>query len=111
MKRKKTRLDKLRIDLTTLKIERSEISIESYDTEAVKNFTENFLTNFDSLWIESDLYIKQALQSTIFPKGITCQNKEIRTTQLSESFQFIQSISDQKFSLVTPQGIEPWLAE
>lgn len=59
---------------------------------ASRSFAEIFLTNLDKFWIELDLAQRQVLQSQIFPNGIVCQNKIIRTTDLSQSFQLIEAL-------------------
>ena len=102
----KKRAEDVRRDLTVLKMERSDVRIEQYNTEAVRNFTENFFNNLKNLWLELDLPQKQALQSQIFPKGVVCQNKEIRTTELSPSFELINALKDENFDLVTPLEFE-----
>ena len=98
----KKRADKLRSEITVLKMERSDIRIDQYDTEAVKNFTETFLTNLDNFWVELDLSQKQALQSQIFPTGVVCQDKNIRTANLSRSFELIEALKNQNSDYVSP---------
>lgn len=92
-------------------IEKSDITIEQYNTEIVRNFTEQFLLNLDKLWNRLDLPKKQALHNKIFPNGLICENHEIRTNGLSESFQYIETLNNLNSSLVTPRGIEPRLVE
>ena len=103
----KNRADKIRNEIAVLRVERSDTKIDQYDTEVIKNFTETFLTNLDKFWIELDLVQKQALQSQIFPNGVVCQNKIIRTTSLSQSFELIEALTNQNSDFVTPVGIEP----
>ena len=101
------RADKIRNEIAVLRVERSDVKIDQYDTEAVKNFTETFLINLDKFWYELDLAQKQALQSQIFPNGVVCQNKIIRTTDLSRSFELIEALKNQNSDYVTPVGVEP----
>lgn len=101
------RADKIRNEIAVLRVEKSDIKIDQYDTEAVKSFAETFLTNLDRFWIELDLTQKQALQSEIFPDGVVCQNKNIRTTNLAGSFELINALKDKNFDLVSRQGFEP----
>ena len=102
----KDRADKIRNEIAVLRVERSDVKIDQYDTEAVKNFTETFLINLDKFWYELDLVQKQALQSQIFPNGVVCQNKIIRTTDLSRSFELIEALKNQNSDYVTPRRIE-----
>jgi hypothetical protein len=85
------------------------MKFDQYDTEAVKGFTESFLTNLDKFWLALDLPQKQALQSQIFPNGVVCQDKKIRTTNLSRSFELIQALKNQNSDYVTLPGFEPGL--
>lgn len=101
------RADNIRNEIAVLRVERSDTKIDQYDTEAIRNFSETFLTNLDKLWIELDLTQKQALQSQIFPNGVVCQNKIIRTTNLAQSFELIEALNNQNSNYVTPVGVEP----
>ncbi len=106
----KEEADNIRKEIAVLEIEKSEIRFQQYDTEIVKEFTEHFLLNLDLLWEKLDLPKKQALQTKIFPNGISCtKNKEIRTNDLSPSFQLIEALRAEKGENVTPCGIEPQL--
>lgn len=105
------RIEKARTEIAVLKIERGDLKIEKYDSEMTRNFTEAFLKNLDQFWIKLSLTKKQLLQNRIFPMGIECQKKQIRTSTLSPSFEYIQQLKQQNIPLVTPQGIGPWLAE
>lgn len=96
----KTQAEKVRQDIAVLRVERSDIRIEQYDTEAVKGFTESFLTNLDRLWLELDLSQKQTLQNEIFPKGVLSENRKIRTAGLAQSFALIDSLKDENVNLV-----------
>lgn len=104
------RANKIRNEIAVLRVERSDINIDQFDTEAIKTFTEAFLTNLDRFWRELDLSQKQAFQNQIFPNGVVCQNKNIRTTNLSRSFELIQAMKDENFDLVTLRGFEPRFA-
>lgn len=100
------RADKTRNEIAVFRVERSDVKIDEYDTEAVKTFTETFLINLDRFWIELDLLQKQALQTQIFPSGIVCENKNIRTTNLSRSFQLIEALKNENSDYVTPLEFE-----
>lgn len=98
----KERASIIRSEITVLKIEKSDTKIDQYNTEAVKSFTEIFLTNLNQLWRDLNLQEKQSFQSEIFPNGITCQNKEIRTIKFSRSFELIKALKDGNSNYVTP---------
>lgn len=96
--------------LTVLEIERSEIRIEQYNTEVVKEFSERFMRNLPLLWDNLDLPKRQALLSKVFQGTIIAgKDKIIRTSKLSPSFELIQSLAEEKSENVTPRGIEPRL--
>ena len=103
--------EEVRKKIVVCEIERSDVKIEQYNTEIVRNFTEQFLLNLDKLWNHLDLPKKQALQNRIFPNGLICENHDIRTNGLSASFQYIETLNNSNSSLVTLRGIEPRLAE
>ena len=97
-----------RRNILLLEIDKSDIRIEQYDKEIVREFTEHFLLNLDRLWEILDLPKRQALLLSVFPNGIICtKNREIRTLELSQSFALIQSLSESKAKNVTPLGFEP----
>jgi DNA invertase Pin-like site-specific DNA recombinase len=62
----KEQAEKIRQELTVLEIERSDTKLEQYDTEIVKEFTENFLKNLTRLWEILDYGKKQELLRKIF---------------------------------------------
>ncbi len=106
----KEKAKEIRTKMLLLGIEKSDIRIDQYNKEIVREFTEHFLLNLDRLWGILDLPKRQAFLDKIFPAGIACNLKrEIRTVQLSPSFELIQALSEQKGENVTPIGFEPML--
>ena len=102
--------EEIRQKIVLLEIERSDMKLSQYDAEIVREFVEQFLTNLDRFWQKLDLAKKQALQKKIFPDGLTCLKiKNIRTNELSPSFQLLRSLNDEKGENVTPRGLEPRL--
>lgn len=98
--------DKVRKELIPLRVSRADIRIEQYNTEAVKHFTENFLTHLDKLWEQLELPHKQALQNDIFPNGVTGEKKKIRINSLSSSFELIQQMEHENVDLVSAETFE-----
>ncbi len=112
MEEGKEQIEIVRQNIAVAEIEKADIKCSHYDKEVVRNFTRSFLENIDGLWRDMNLSKKQAFLALIFPNGILCDNnRKIRTDQLSPSFELIVALSEQKGENVTPQGIEPWLAE
>lgn len=99
-------IEKARVEIASLKMERGDLKIDKYDSEITRNFTEAFLNNLDQFWLRLDLAKKQLLQCMIFPKGILCQDMQIRTDALSPSFEYMQQLKLQNSPLVTPRRIE-----
>ncbi len=105
------RAEAVRKELTVLKVEKADIRIEQYDTEAVKNFTEVFLLNLDKLWLQIELPHKQAFQSAIFINNLIVENGKIRTNGLASTFRLIEELSTDKIENVTPREVESRLPE
>jgi hypothetical protein len=94
--------------LTVLEIERSDIRIEQYNTEVVKEFSERFMRNLPLLWDNLDLPKRQALLSKVFQGTIIAgKDKNIRTSKLSPSFELIQSLAEEKSENVTLASWKP----
>jgi DNA invertase Pin-like site-specific DNA recombinase len=88
--------DRVQQDIVVLGIEKSEIRIEQYNTELVREFTEKFLRNLVFLWENLDLSKRQAFLQKVFLGQILCtKDKNIRTIELSPSFKLLQALSDQ----------------
>jgi hypothetical protein len=105
----KEKAKEIRTKMLLLGIEKSDIRIEQYNKEIVREFTEHFLLNLDKLWEILDLPKRQAFLDKIFPVGIACNEKrEIQTVQLSPSFALIRSLSEQKGENVSHPGLEPF---
>ena len=98
-------------EITVLEVERSEIKIDHYDSEIVREFTNHFLKNLPRLWEKLDLPKRQTLLQKIFMGSIIVSgDKKIRTSELSPSFELIKALSEENVQNVTPRGIEPRFA-
>ncbi len=87
-----------------------DIRIEQYNTEIVREFSEQFMRNLPLLWDNLDLPKRQALLSKVFQGTIIAgKDKIIRTSELSPSFKLIQALAEEKGENVTPRGFEPRL--
>jgi len=106
----KEEADKVQQHITMLEIERSDFRIEQYDTQIVREFSEQFLKNLSLLWDNLDLPKRQALLTKIFKGSIIAQkDKTIRTSDLSPSFQLIESLKEENDENVTPVGFTLWV--
>lgn len=98
---------KVNKEIDLLSIEKSDIKIEKYDAIITKEFIEKFLNNLDLLWDVLDLPKRQALLNKVFMGTILCsENKQIRTDQLSPSFELIEALGAEKGENVPPPRIE-----
>lgn len=98
--------------LVVLQIERSDMRIEQYNTEIVREFTNKFFGNLALLWDNLDLPKRQALLERMFTDGIICgKDKKIRTDSLAPSFNLIQSLADESGKSVTPREFESRFSE
>lgn len=93
--------------LVVLQIERSDVRIEQYNTEIVKEFTNKFFSNLSLLWDNLDLPKRQALLQKMFTQGIICgKDKKIRTDSLAPSFKLIDALASENGENVTPPEFE-----
>ncbi len=107
----KEEAEKVSQEITILEVERSEIKFEQYNTEIIKDFTERFLRDLNLLWEKLDLPKKQALLQKIFLNTLfVSEDKKIRTSEISPSFQLIEALGASDGENVTPWGIEPQLS-
>lgn len=103
----KEEADKAQQEITILSVERSEMRIEQYNEEIVREFTDTFLKNLALLWNHMDLPKQQALTQKIFLGTVICTaDRKIRTNELSPSFKLIQSLKDENDQIVTPPRFE-----
>ncbi len=107
----KEEADKVNQEIAVLEVERSEVKVEQYNTEIVKEFTTIFLQNLSLLWDRLDLPKRQALLQKVFLNTLlVSEDKKIRTSEISPSFKLIEALSTSDGKNVTPWGIEPQLS-
>lgn len=105
----KEEAERVRQSIAIAEIERSDIRIQQYDREIVREFTRRFLENFPLLWNSLDLSKQQAFLYKVFEGVVICtKDKKIRTVKLSPSFELIQSLSEQNSENVSHTGLEPF---
>lgn len=100
--------DRIRQEIRVLEIEKSDVKIDQYDNEIVRDFTQHFLQNLKALWDNLDLAKRQAFLQKVFEGTILCdKNKEIRTVNLAPSFKLIESLVEQNGKFAGRPGFEP----
>lgn len=106
----KEEAEKVNQEIAVLEVERSEVKVEQYNTEIVKDFTVSFLKNLSLLWDRLDLPKQQALLQKVFLNTLlVSEDKKIRTSEISPSFKLIEALSTSDGKNVTPRGVEPRL--
>ena len=104
----KEEADRIRQEIRITEIEKSEIRIEQYDGEIVREFIGQFLQNLPLLWAHLDLTMRQQFLQKVFEGNLICtEDRKIRTAKLSLSFELIKVLNTQKGKNVTLGGIEP----
>jgi len=94
--------ERIRQEISISEIERSEVRIEQYDNQLVREFTSQFLQNLVFLWDNLDLPKRQAFLQRVFDGNLVCtKDLKIRTATLSPSFELIQALEAQKGKNVT----------
>ena len=73
-------LDKLSEEITLAEMAAHDAKLESFDVEAVLNFSEHVILNAARLWTEFSLEQKQRLQRVLFPEGVTFSADGFGTT-------------------------------
>lgn len=102
--------NKIRVEIQVTQIEKSEIRIEQYNTEIMREFINEFLKDLPRFWNRLDLPKRQAFMEKVFNGQLLgTVDKKIRTSKLSPSFKLIQSLTARKGENVTPIGFEPML--
>ena len=102
-------LDKLNEEITLAEMAANDAKLESFDVEAVLNFSEHVILNAARLWMEFSLEQKQRLQRVLFPEGVTFADGGFGTTATCLIFNMLQQPQPQKTNMATPTGFEPVL--
>lgn len=104
--------ERIRQEIRISEIERSEIKIDQYNGEIVREFISQFMQNLAFLWKNLDLPKQQAFLQKVFEGDLLCTvDKKIRTTKLSPSFELIRVLNEQKGENVSLTGFEPVFTE
>jgi site-specific DNA recombinase len=99
--------DRLRGELTVVKIERSEARIEETDVEGILAFAEHMIGNAAALWINASAADRLALQRAFFPEGLEWDGTGFRTPVTCLAFSQMLESRDPESSLASPTGFEP----
>src|SRR5262249_38918822 len=72
--------EKLREELTLVRIERHSVQLEELDVEGILAFAERVLPHAADLWVQASLVQRQRFQQLLLPDGIAFDgNRFVRT--------------------------------
>jgi site-specific DNA recombinase len=100
--------EKLREELTLLRIDRHATEIEELDVEGILAFAERVLPRAADLWVQASLAQRQRFQQLFFPEGMTFDGRDfVGTAVTTRAFNYLQPIEGGNERLVDLTGIEP----
>ena len=100
--------EKLRQELTLLRIERHAAEIEELDVEGILAFAERILPRSADLWVQASLDQRQRFQQLFFPDGISFDGAGfVGTATTARAFNHLRAVDAGNEKLVDLTGIEP----
>ena len=85
--------EKLREELTLIRIERHSGQLEELDVEGILAFAERVLPRGADLWVQASIEQRQRFQRLFFPEGITFDgNRFVRTGVTAPAFSYLREI-------------------
>jgi site-specific DNA recombinase len=100
--------EKLREELTLVRIERHSGHLDELDVEGILAFAERVLPRASDLWVQASLEQRQRFQQLFFPEGIAFDGKSfVGTAVTAPAFSYLRKIGDGNENLVDQTGIEP----
>lgn len=100
--------EKLRQELTLLRIDRHSSELDELDVEGILAFAERILPRAADLWVQASLEQRQRFQQLFFPEGIAFDgNGFVGTAVTAPAFNYLRGIETGKEEVVDLTGIEP----
>ena len=100
--------EKLREELTLVRIERHSGQLEELDVEGILAFAERVLPRAADLWVQASLEQRQRFQQLFFPDGIAFDgNGFVGTGVTAPAFSYLRGIKTRDERMVDLTGIEP----
>ena len=100
--------DRVREQMTLLKIDEHTSKLEEMDVEGILAFAERVLPRTADLWVQASLDQRQGLQQLFFPQGVAFDGKGfVGTAVTAPAFSYLQPAADGKERMVDQTGIEP----
>jgi hypothetical protein len=87
--------EKLRQELTLLRMDRHASEVEELDVEGILAFAERVLPRASDLWVQSSLDQRQRFQQLFFPEGISFEGSVfVGTNVTAPAFNYLQPIEE-----------------
>ncbi len=100
--------EKLRQELTLLRMDRHSSELDELDVEGILAFAERILPRAADLWVQASLEQRQRFQQLFFPEGIAFDgNGFVGTAVTAPAFNYLRPIETGDEGLVDLTGIEP----
>ncbi len=100
--------EKLRQELTLLRMDRHASEVEELDVEGILAFAERILPRAADLWTQASLDQRQRFQQLFFPEGIAFDGSGfVGTAVTAPAFNYLRPIETGNEGLVDLTGIEP----
>jgi site-specific DNA recombinase len=100
--------EKLREELTLLRIDRHASEVEELDVEGILAFAERILPRAADLWVQSSLDQRQRFQQLFFPEGIAFDGCAfVGTAATAPAFSYLRGVGAGNEGVVDLTGIEP----
>jgi hypothetical protein len=100
--------EKLRAELTLVRMDRHAGHLDELDVEGVLAFAERILPRTADLWVQASLDQRQRFQQLFFPDGIAFDGKSfVGTAATAPAFSYLPPMSVGIEGVVDQAGIEP----
>ena len=100
--------ERLRQELTLLRMDRHASEIDELDVEGILAFAERILPRAADLWVQSSLDQRQRFQQLFFPEGVAFDGYDfVRTAATAPAFSYLQPVAVGNEGVVGPPGFEP----
>jgi hypothetical protein len=100
--------EKLREELTLLRMDRHASEVEELDVEGILAFAERILPRAADLWVQSSPDQRQRFQQLFFPEGIAFDGSAfVGTAATAPAFSYLRGVVKGNEGLVDLTGIEP----
>ena len=100
--------EKLREELTLLRMDRHASEVEELDVEGILAFAERILPRAADLWVQSSPDQRQRFRQLFFPEGITFDGSAfVGTAATPPAFSYLRGVGKGNERLVDQRGFEP----